>query len=62
MDRDLAPAAGRRTEIDDTGAALKNFVPLVDFGELVSRPRAQTFAFGASHIGIADLAREPSAR
>src|SRR6516164_8754425 len=59
---DLAPAAWRGAEIDDAGAGFKHFVTLIDFGELERRPRAETFAFGARHIRIADLAREPGAR
>src|SRR6516164_9589946 len=52
----------KNIESDDAAARFKHFVTLIDFGELERRARAETFAFGARHIRIADLAREPGAR
>ena len=59
---DFAPAARRRAEIDDARALFQQMKFVVDLGELVSGARAKTFALGARHIGIVDLAFEPGAR
>ena len=60
LERNLAPAAGRRAEIDHAGAFLEQMIFVVDFGELIGRARTKTVALGTRHIGIAELAFEPS--
>src|SRR5262249_13357867 len=59
---DLAPATWCGTEVDDAGAGSEQFIAVIDLGELERPPRAETLAFGARHIRIADLAREPRPR
>ena len=60
--RDLAPAAGRRAEIHHARARLEQVKLVVDLGELIGGARAEAFALGAHHIGIAELALQPGAR
>ena len=57
--RDLAPAAGRRAEIDHCDAGLEEMVLVVDFDQLVGRARAQAVPLGLRHIGIVELPLQP---
>ena len=60
--RDLAPAAGRRAEIDNLCTWFEKLVLVVDLDELVGGARAKPFALGTRHIGIVELALEPAPR
>ena len=60
--RDLAPAAGRGTEIDHATPGLEEMLLVVDLGELERRARAETFALRARDIGVVELAFEPERR
>ena len=59
---DLAPAAGRRAEIDHARARFEQTIFVVDLGELVGGARAKSLALGARDIRIVDLAFEPGPR
>ena len=59
---DLAPAAGRRAEIDHGHAGFEKMVLVVDFDQLVGRARAQAVALGLRHIGIVELPLQPEFR
>jgi hypothetical protein len=59
---DLRPASGRRAEIDHRRAGLEKSEPVVDLGQLEGRARAVALAFGFGHVGIVELALEPSPR
>jgi len=58
--RDLAPAAGCCAEIENDHAGLQELVLVVDLFQLVGGARAKTFLLGAPHIGIVELALEPT--
>ena len=58
----LAPATGRRAEIDDARARLEQMKLVVDFSELIGCTGAKALALSARYIGIVDLAFEPGAR
>ncbi len=60
--RDLRPAAGRGTQIDDILARLENMIALVDLDQLESRALAIAFELGAHDIGIVQLALQPERR
>src|SRR5207253_9811951 len=62
LGRDLAPAAGRGAEVDDTRAGSEHRMLGVDLGELEGGAGAKPFAFGARHIGIVELTLEPAFR
>ena len=62
LGRHLAPAAGRRTEIDHARARLQNAMLVVDLGELEGGARATALALGARHVRIVELALQPTAR
>src|SRR5439155_22449723 len=62
LGRDLAPAAGRGAEVDDTRAGLEQRMLGIDLGELEGGAGAKPFAFGARHIGIVELTIEPAFR
>src|ERR1700722_18907882 len=62
LERNLAPSAGRRPEIDHAGTLLEEMILVVDLGEFISRSRAKALPLGARHIRIAELAFEPSPR
>ncbi len=53
-------AAYKLAEIDDKFHLLRPGTRVVDLGELIGRAGAKALALGAGHIGIADLAFEPS--
>ncbi len=59
MVRDLAPAAGRRAEIDHRDAGFEKMVLVVDFDQFIGRARAQSIPFGLRHIGIVELPLQP---
>ena len=58
---DLAPAAGRRTEVDDLHAGLQQMMLVVDLDQLVGRARPVAVGLGALDIGIVDVALAASA-
>ena len=57
---DLAPAAGRRAEIEDRHARLQELVLVSDLDELESRARAIALALGFLDIRIVELALQPA--
>ena len=59
---DLAPAAGRRAEIDDALTGLQNAILVVDLDELVGGARAISIALCGGDVGIVELTLEPALR
>ena len=59
LGRDLAPAAGRRAEIDHRHAGFEEVMLVVDLDQLVGRARAIAVALGLRHIGIVELPLQP---
>src|SRR6185312_4662312 len=57
--RDLAPAARRRAEIDDSRSPLQEMKPVVELDQLEGGARAIALALGLGNIGIVELALEP---
>ena len=55
-------AAYKLAEIDGKHHILKPGGRVIDLGELIGRARTKSFALGAAHVGIVDLALEPRAR
>src|SRR5262249_47850455 len=60
--RDLAPAAGRRAEIDHPRPLLEQMVLVVDLDQLEGGAGAKTFALGARHVRVVALSFEPALR
>ena len=60
--RDLGPAAGGATEIDNAAARLQETVLVVDLRELVCSPRAIAFALCRVDVRIVQLALQPACR
>src|SRR5438876_536536 len=60
--RDLAPAAGRGTEIDHPRARLEQMVLVVDLDELEGGAATKTLALGARHVRVVELSLEPKLR
>ncbi len=58
--RDLAPAARRRAKVDYFGAGPEEAKLVVHFCKLVGRAGAQPLPLGARHVGIVELALQPS--
>src|SRR5262249_35933282 len=60
--RDLAPAAGRRTQIDHPRPLLEQMVLVVDLDQLEGGAGAKTFALGARDVRVVELSFEPALR
>jgi hypothetical protein len=60
LGRDLAPAAGRGTEVDHAAPGLEHAMLVVDLDQLEGGARAQSLTLGTRHIGIVELAFEPA--
>src|SRR6202035_5646120 len=60
--RDLAPAAGRATEIDDAFAGRQKMKFLIELDQLERGARAITLPLGLGDIRVVELALKPERR
>ena len=60
LGRDLAPTARRGAEIDDFRARPQQAIFVIELDQLEGRARAEALALGACHIGVVELAFEPT--
>jgi len=60
--RDLTPAPGCRTQIDNARSGFEEMMLVVDLGELECRTRTQPFAPRTRDVGVVKLPLEPKLR